>query len=69
MNMAVRNVMRAAAVMEATGWSRSTLYQKIAEKKFPKWTKLDPDGQTSIWWADEVEAWQKGQWKAAEVAA
>jgi predicted DNA-binding transcriptional regulator AlpA len=67
--MAVRKVLRTAAVLEATGWSRSTLYQKIADKKFPKWTKLDPAGQTSVWWADEVEAFQKGEWKASEVAA
>ena len=69
--MAIRKVLRTPAVIDATGWSRSTLYQKIADKKFPRWTKLDPDGQTSVWWADEVEAWQKGEWKApaTEVAA
>jgi prophage regulatory protein len=67
--MAVRKVLRIPAVLEATGWSRSTLYQKMVDKKFPRGTKLDPDGQTRVWWADEVEAWQKGEWKAAEVAA
>jgi len=67
--MAVRKVLRAAAVMEATGWSRSTLYQKIVDKKFPRWTKLDPSGQTSVWWADEVESWQKGEWKSPELEA
>ena len=67
--MAVREVLRTTAVLKATGWSRTTLYQKIADGKFPKWTKLDPEGQTSVWFADEVEAFQKGQWKAAEVAA
>ena len=67
--MAVRKVLRIPAVLEATGWSRSTLYQKMVDKKFPRGTKLDPDGQTRVWWADKVEAWQKGEWKAAEVAA
>jgi predicted DNA-binding transcriptional regulator AlpA len=67
--MAVRKVLRIPAVLEATGWSRSTLYQKMVDRKFPRGTKLDPDGQTRVWWADEVEAWQKGEWKAQEVAA
>jgi predicted DNA-binding transcriptional regulator AlpA len=67
--MAVRKVLRTNAVLDATGWSRSTLYQKISEKKFPKWTKLDPSGQTSVWWADEVEAFQRGEWKPAEEVA
>lgn len=66
--MAVREVLRTNAVMKATGWSRSTLYLKITQGKFPKWTKLDPDGQASVWFADEVEKWQKGEWKAPEVA-
>lgn len=66
--MAVREVMRTGAVLRATGWSRSTLYLKIKAKKFPAWTKLDPDGQASVWFADEVEAFQRGEWKAPEVA-
>jgi len=65
----VRKVLRAKAVLEATGWSRSTLYQKMADGKFPKGTKLDPDGQARVWFADEVEAYQKGEWRGAEVAA
>jgi prophage regulatory protein len=54
-----RTVMRKPAVLAATGWSNSTLYSKIAEGKFPKPTKLDPDGRTVVWFADEVEAVQK----------
>jgi prophage regulatory protein len=54
-----RKALRKPAVLAATGWSDSTLYAKIAEGKFPKPTKLDPDGRTSIWWEDEVEAVQK----------
>jgi predicted DNA-binding transcriptional regulator AlpA len=37
--MAVRKVLRIPAVLEATGWSRSTLYQKMVDKKFPRGTK------------------------------
>jgi prophage regulatory protein len=66
--MAVRMVMRKRAVFEATGWSNSTLYAKIKAGKFPKPTKLDPEGQASVWFADEVEAFQRGEWKAPEVA-
>jgi predicted DNA-binding transcriptional regulator AlpA len=36
------------------GWSRSTLYAKMAEGKFPKPVKPDPDGRAVIWWEDEV---------------
>ena len=55
----VRKVMRLPAVLEATGYSRSTIYDKIKACKFPKPTKLDPDGRTVIWWADEVAEFQK----------
>jgi predicted DNA-binding transcriptional regulator AlpA len=54
-----RNVLRKPAVLAATGWSNSTLYEKIARGIFPKPTKLDPDGRTVVWFADEVEAFQK----------
>lgn len=67
--MAVRKVIRVSTVLGATGWSRSTLYQKIADGKFPRGTKLDPDGQSRVWFEDEVEAFQRGEWKVAEVAA
>jgi predicted DNA-binding transcriptional regulator AlpA len=35
------------------------LYLKIAENKFPKPTRLDPNGRCVVWFADEVEAFQK----------
>jgi prophage regulatory protein len=54
-----RTVLRKPAVLAATGWSNSTLYAKIAEGKFPKPTKIDPDGRTVVWFEDEVEAVQK----------
>lgn len=66
--MAVRNVLRLPAVLKATGWSQSTLYAKMAAGAFPKGTKLDPNGQARVWFEDDVEAFQKGEWKPAERA-
>ena len=54
MTSATRTVLRKPAVLAATGWSNSTLYQKIKDGKFPQPTKLDPDGRAVIWWADEI---------------
>lgn len=67
--MAVRKVIRLPRVLEATGWSKSTLYQKIIDGKFPTGTKLDPGGASRVWFEDDVEAFQRGEWKAQEVAA
>jgi len=55
----VRKALRKPAVLAATGWSNSTLYERIAKGKFPKPTKLDPDSRISIWFEDEVAAFQK----------
>ncbi len=55
----VRKVLRKPAVLEATGWSNSTLYSKIADGKFPKGTKLDPGGRVVVWFEDEVAELQK----------
>jgi prophage regulatory protein len=54
-----RIALRKPAVLAATGWSNSTLYTKIAEGKFPRPTKLDPDGRAVIWWSDEVAELQR----------
>jgi prophage regulatory protein len=61
--------MRRAAVINATGWSVPTLYRKIADGKFPKGTRLDPDGQAVVWFEDEIEAFQKAAVNAAMEAA
>jgi len=55
----VRKVMRKPDVLAATGYSNSTLYEKINAGKFPKPTRLDPEGRIVIWFEDEVELWQK----------
>jgi predicted DNA-binding transcriptional regulator AlpA len=65
----VRKVMRLPAVLAATGWAKPTLYSKIADGKFPKGTKLDPDARAVVWFEDEVEAFQKAAVAAALEAA
>jgi predicted DNA-binding transcriptional regulator AlpA len=55
----VRKVLRKSGVLAGTGWSVSTLYAKIAAGKFPRGTKLDPQGRAVIWFEDEVDAVQK----------
>jgi predicted DNA-binding transcriptional regulator AlpA len=69
--MAVRKVMRLPAVLEATGRAKATIYADIAKGNFPAGTRLNPNGRTVVWFADQIEAYQKGQWKpsAAEIAA
>jgi prophage regulatory protein len=62
----VRKAMRKPAVLEATGWGNSKLYDEIAKGRFPKPVRLTPDGRAVIWWADEVEAFQQ---RAIERAA
>jgi prophage regulatory protein len=54
-----RTVIRKPAVLAATGWSNSTLYDKMKAGKFPKPTRLDPEGRIVVWLEDEVEAFQK----------
>jgi prophage regulatory protein len=55
----VRKALRKPAVLAATGWSNSTLYEKIKMGKFPRPTKLDPDGRTVVWFEDEVAEVQR----------
>jgi len=55
----MRPVLRKPAVLAATGWSNSTLYDKMAAGKFPKPTRLDPNGRCVVWFADEVAEFQK----------
>jgi predicted DNA-binding transcriptional regulator AlpA len=57
--------MRMPAVLAATGWSKPTLFAKIKAGKFPAGTKIDPNGRAVVWWEDAIEAFQKGEWRAA----
>ena len=55
----VQRIYRLPMVLDATGWSRSTLYAKINEGKFPAPIKLDPDGRAVGWPEDDVLTHQK----------
>jgi prophage regulatory protein len=65
----VRKVMRLPAVMGATGDAKATLYARIARGDFPAGIRLNPKGRTVVWFEDEVELYQKGQWKPETQAA
>lgn len=54
----VRRVCRKNVVLAATGWSNSTLYDKIARGLFPRGTKIDPSGRVVVWFEDEIEQYQ-----------
>jgi prophage regulatory protein len=64
----VNKVMRLPAVLDATGWSKQTLYNKMSQGIFPKGTRLDPNGKTVIWFEDEVAAFQAAARTAREAA-
>jgi prophage regulatory protein len=61
--MAVRKAMRLPHVMEAVGDAKATIYAKIAKGIFPAGVRLNPKGRTVVWFEDEIEAYQKGEWK------
>jgi prophage regulatory protein len=73
MSQEARKVLRKKAVLAATGWSNSTLYEKISKGLFPAPFKPDPDGRVSCWFSDEVAAFQtraiERQTKAAAKSA
>jgi prophage regulatory protein len=56
---APRRVIRLLEVMRVTGWSRSTVYDKIKAGKFPKPFKPDPDGRVAGWFEDEIAELQR----------
>lgn len=64
----MRKACRLPAVMEATGLAKATLYKYIAEGRFPAGTRRE-NVRVRVWFEDEIEAWQKGEWKPAEAAA
>jgi prophage regulatory protein len=52
-------ILRLPAVKTRTGLSRSTIYLRVAEGRFPKPISL---GARAVGWVDaEVEAWLSGQ--------
>jgi len=64
----VRKALRKPAVLDALGVSNSTFYEGIAKGKYPKGTKIDPDGRNVVWWDDEIEAIQKAAVARAKAA-
>jgi predicted DNA-binding transcriptional regulator AlpA len=56
--MAVRIAARKKRVLAATGWSNSTLYEKIEKGLFPSPVKLDPAGRSVTWFEDQLEELQ-----------
>lgn len=59
-------ILKRPAVEKRTGLSRSTLYQMIAEDRFPKPVKL---GLRAVGWPEsEIDAWLEGR-KAQRAAA
>jgi prophage regulatory protein len=56
---APRRVIRLPEVMRVTGWSRTTVYDKIKCGKFPKPFKPDPDGRVAGWFEDEIAELQR----------
>jgi predicted DNA-binding transcriptional regulator AlpA len=64
----MKTVLRKPAVLAATGWSNSTLYEKMAQGIFPKPTRLDPNGRTVVWFEDQVSEFQKRAIEAAAAA-
>jgi prophage regulatory protein len=67
-NATVRKVLRKPAVLAATGWSNTTLYEKIKAGKFPKPVRLDPDAKAVVWFEDDVAAFQRRAIEAAAAA-
>jgi prophage regulatory protein len=60
----LQRILRLSAVLEATGWSRSTLYAKIKDAKFPAAIKLDSEGRAVGWPEEDVLAHQRTQIQA-----
>ena len=55
----MRSVLRKPAVLAATGWSNSTLYDEMKAGRFPKPTRLDPNGRVVVWFEDEIAEFQQ----------
>jgi len=66
--MAARIAARKQRVLAATGWSNSTLYEKIEKGLFPPPVKLDPDGRAVTWFEDQLEDLQKRAVERANAA-
>ena len=58
-----RKILRLPIVLDRTGLSRSTVYQRVTEGKFPRPVSL---GARAVGWIEtEVEEWIAGQIEAS----
>jgi len=64
----VDTFLRLEAVKRATGLGRSTIYDLIAEKRFPRPVKLS-GGRAVAWLESEVAGWQQERVKERDQAA
>jgi prophage regulatory protein len=62
----VRRFLRLSAVMEATGYRRTRLYELVASGEFPKPIKLSSTGHAVAWNEDELVAWQEARLAARD---
>lgn len=53
----IRKTLRLQAVIEATGFTRQTIWQKVRDKTFPAPVELS--GNSIGWYEDEVALWQE----------
>lgn len=56
----VQNILRRRKVEEATGLSRSSIYEEMAEGRFPKPVKIGA-GRAVGWLESEIAAWQRAR--------
>lgn len=52
-----RFIQKLPAVMDLTGYSKSTIYRLMAENKFPKQRKLSEGGRACGWFSDDLQYW------------
>ena len=62
----MRVILRLPSVKNRTGLSRSTIYLRISEGKFPKQISLG--GRAIGWVEDEIEAWLSNQIEKSRTA-
>jgi prophage regulatory protein len=53
----IRKFLRLSAVIEATGWSRATIWRKVKAGLFPAPIPIGP--KSIAWDAEEIAQWQQ----------
>jgi prophage regulatory protein len=65
----LQRILRLPRVLDATGWSRSTLYAKINDGSFPRPIKLDDGGRCVGWTEADVLTHQQARIAARDTEA